>query len=337
MEVLTLFRVICGPRWRLFDLILYPAGELFILGRGVYTMFAPKSQTFAGASYFFTFYTTVATGALGRLWVLRNQKALEEFFRVSRRRVSALEILIGIAYILMFIWEAYYNVNAARNYPVDVAIKDVVLDYLFGFRFLWICFILTLYFKDVNFQLKYRYSEGDLRSFRRSCTLLESVNLQLNGLHDYILYTAFGVLINLGSTALFSKCDVEINMATWVSHESIPFTILIALGEQASNLMYAKRVQLRRTWPKIRGVVELYAANGHQNALGLRWLASSENMNFSSALPLLSSIIVYATLILTTPMFLEAGDHDVFCENADSSGQGALPTEKVPRLNSSLV
>ena len=318
MEALTLFRLVCGPDWRFLDLVLCPAVELVGMARPVYHVFA-QSHNFGAVASAVVVLPMILTGILCRLWVSRNRAVLEAFFRASGRRISALEIFLAVFYSSLFVWELSYTIHVARNHTLLAAAGDIVYNHLFASRYLWICYILALYLSEVNFQLKNRNSEEDLRSFKQNCELLESVNLRLNGLHDYIVYASSLVLIYLGSMAVFSRCEMELNMVTCVSHQLIPSVILIALGEQASREMYSKRVRIRRMWPTSPEALELHVVSGHKNALGLRWMALSRNMNFSSALPLLSSILAHVTLVLTTPIFHGTENFDIFCGNGESS------------------
>ena len=247
---------------------------------------------------------------------MRNGDTLEHYFALTQRRVTVVELFIGFANVLLVVWELYYNLPVFFNLPLLPRILECVMLYVSWFRYLWICYILELFLADINRWLKHHSDEDVLLSYKQSCIFLEAVSSVLGSLHDHILCYSSGCLVILESTATFSQCDVVLNLITWVSHVAIPILILVSLGEETTKLMSAKRVRLRRMWPQQEDrITEFYAVNGHRNALGLRWIVRSEYMNYSSALPAMANVFACASLILTTPAFLENRFYDVFCYN----------------------
>lgn len=311
MKVSTLFSVLSGPAWRPVDIVVLPVVETYVVGNLLYTLSYSRTHTFGGIVYFLGLNVAVIGGALARRWVVRNRTFLRNFFSETNRNVAKSEFLVGLAYAVWFLMEARLHLLSADT--LWDHIDKSIWMYHFSFRYLWINFILLLYLNDVNYRLERRQRRGGLMSYKHSCSLLESVNMSLSGLLDHLLLSTVFSLVILGSLASKSRCNFEIMMVVWVSHFTIPHATLVSAAGRTAKVMLAKRARFRRNWPKCSCILEMYAIGGHRNGRGLRWVAESQYMNSASSLSMLSDVLIYASLILTTPMFLQNGSHDLFC------------------------
>lgn len=314
MEVSFLFRLLCGFRCGTMDRIIWPALEIL----GIWSMASflsfPFARSVGGLLQILSNITMIVSGGISRRWVTRNQDALEMYFKVTSRQVSACELLIGGVYFLLYL--ALVSQNMVRYFYQRLYIKlalSPIIYYLLVFRFVWIHFIFLLLFTDVIVSLRRDPTGAHLENYKQCCRLLSSMNTLLNALQDWLLFSSALSLINLASLAMFTKCNLRLNWMSWALLVIVPNVVSVAQGDRISAAMHGKRAQIRNMRAeKTDANDEAFTVLGHRNALGIRWIADSDCMNFSSALLVATNIAAYAGLILTTPLF-EAGFNKFYC------------------------
>ena len=270
----------------------------------------------------FVYCVGTVTAFVSRRWVLRNWEALEMYFSETRRHVTLYEILLGIINSLIVLWLFYVRCKMfSESYTANhVLCSELVVVAFYSLPQVSLCYLLCLLFGNVNTVLKNNFNDGSIRSYEQCCNLLESVNTLLGGVHDELLLSFALLMILLESVATVSECDSTANIIPWITFTLAPYAALVTLADQTSNLMRKKRKRIRQRWNQGPPNLELLTIYGHRNAFGIRWLVDSSDMNYVSALSVLNSVFVYASLILTTPAFLHAeGRYDIFCVD-DCSG-----------------
>ena len=262
----------------------------------------------------FIYHTNTVTAFTSRRWILRNWEALEMYFSETRRHVSPLEIFLGAINTTIILRMFINKYTMFSGLPYHVLCSELIVAALFSVPYLSVCYLLCLLLGNVNSTLKNKLDSGSVRSFKQCCRLLESLDRLLNGVHDKLLVSAALLMVLLESMATISECGLTGNLITFITFALAPYTALVILADQTSDLMRKKRKRIRRRWTRGPPNFELLTLFGHRNAFGLRWLADSSNMNYVSAISMLNRVFVYASLILTTPTFLYAENRfDFFC------------------------
>lgn len=315
MKVLTLFRLVCGSRWRPIDSVVWPILELGGLYLQAAPLMEPAARTVGGVTQISLNLMATVLGTVARRWVSRNQDVLAGYFNRTRRRVTALELFLGVLYFLFFLDLLLQNMVLCSGPDVFRCLAGTLLAfYVSAFRFLWIYFIFALLLADVDFHLRRVPVRGELEDYKWSCGLLQSTNLLLNEVLDWFLLLSALASVNLGSLATYSKCNAPENLMSWGLLLLAPNIVLAFIGERIGAAMYEKRIRIRKRWiGETDTNSELYAVLGHGNAQGIKWMANSEFVNFPSTLSVFTNVVSYAGLILTTPLLVDSGFQDFFC------------------------
>lgn len=314
MKALTLFRFLCGFRWRPIDLVFWPVVEIY--GACYYASYLvdPSARSFGGIATVLMNLVSITAGTIARTWVSRNQNVLENFLKQTRREVPVHELIIGVAYVLMYsdvLYQDYLLVYDPDNFRKLV--DSTIINHVTAFRFLWIYFIVAILLADVNFYLTTVPARDVLEDYKQCCRVLQSTNSLMNPIPDWLLIDSAFCAVVLASLASFTKNDPWHTLITWAVVLSAPNVFLIIQGGRISAAMYKKRIRVRKLWIReidVNG--EVYAALGHGNALGMRWIADSDYLKFSSALSVLTNIVTYASLILSKPLLADSDTPDFY-------------------------
>lgn len=152
--MLTLFRLVCGPRCRLLDVIIYPALEIFGVCNYATLLRNPSRQNLSGILHVSMNILAIIVKVISRRWVSRNQYALEQHFNITRRSVTVGDMLLGSSFVILFL---AMMVPAVRNRAVKNVRSSAISPILYhvtAFRLLRIHFLVTLFFRDLNIHLR---------------------------------------------------------------------------------------------------------------------------------------------------------------------------------------
>lgn len=304
----------CGPSWRPAELLIHPLLEMIGVYVSASLILDTSRRTFGGCSHVFVNTLAVVVGVISRRWLSRNQSALEKYFLMSRRRVTLVEWLLGAGFFLIFLGRFVPAMRSAVRSANHQLVTLPIVYYVTAFRFLRIHFILMLLLTDVYIHLKSFDSPWHLETYKHCCKFLDSTNELLNALQDWLLFLSALVLANVGSTVTASKCNALLNVISLGSFVVVPTAVLVFQGERISALMDERRMRLRRMWLKELDVQsEIFTIMRLRNGLGIRWMANSGYMKYSSALSVFANVAAYASLILTTPLLVTGGYRAFHC------------------------
>ena len=315
MKVLTLFRALAGPRWRLLDSFILPVLETFCICLFCSELSDFKYHHVSGFLYVISNLSAISIGSLSRRWVSRNHAVLEKYFSTLNRPVTVFELTIGAICIVSTLGSvAMETARIFHGLTVLWLVTIIFVAHVSVVRYAWAHFVLTLFLDEVHLKLRSISVEGDLENFKQCCSVLAMANSLLEALPDWMLFVTSSFLVNFGTALSFSNCVPAVNAAVLFTNAILPHVVLVHSGERICNFMYGKRARLRRLWIGETGPhVDVYTALGHGNARGLRWMGESSCINFASALYVLSNVAAYYSLLRTTPILMEQNYHDSFC------------------------
>lgn len=179
--------------------------------------------------------------------------------------------------------------------------------------------IVRLKLVDGRAQANFRgpsYQDGDedhsshpsaLKAFEQNCRTLSLLAEKLGGIHDQMLLCAFAVTSLQIPMLLMSACELHVmtlmdNALLWA-----PLLPIVISAHRINELMTKYRARIRPLWLKLGSLVHL--ALNDKFSMGFRWMADERVMDLGSAMSLVHSVMIYSSLVLTTPLFK---DNDAF-------------------------
>lgn len=262
----------------------------------------------------------IAASVVASRWVssqadmLRNVgSSVRNTTRTTINRVAAVHGVIWIIYALDI-------VTFFAEFPlVTMCFELQFLTFVVG-RTMASCFLICVMLIDLSHDLDHVTSNyagpsaaNAVERHRYCVRKINHINASLGNTLDWIISSGSLVVSTAQTMALISSCPlVRYAIVSTLSNLG-PLTIMVIFAEKVARSMSYARKTLRHCGlgDDACGITEgLF--NG--NALGIRWLAKSGVMGFSTALPGLATVASYASLICSTPLFEKNDAFSFFCE-----------------------